>query len=159
MFKTTGYPGKINKTIKVYTSDPEISVINLLLTGEIKKQAIITPPMVLLKGKVDEKITQTITIFPNTDASIEVKKITALKGIDFKFSIEDYEEFGRKGYKLTVENIKTTEGRYSDKIIIVTNKSDLPTLSIVVSGDIKKNDNSKEEVSKIQPELKDKVEK
>lgn len=55
---------------------------------------------------------------------------------------------------LLVENIKESEGRYFDKITITTNRSDLPPLTIIVAGNIKKADHDKKETPGIPTELK-----
>lgn len=119
------------------TDDPENSHIRLKLTGKVIKFATITPKKVILRGAAGEKISKIITIIPNSDEPFKILKATALKGTDFSYLLEEVEQFGKKTYKLTVENTKETKGRYSDRISIIIDRNDFPPLSIMVSGDIR----------------------
>lgn len=117
------------------------------LTGEVKKFVTITPEKVIFKGTVGETISQTIAIVPNTEEPLELLKVLALKGTDFTFSLREFDDFRNKSYSLYVENTRKSEGRYYDKITIITGRSDLPPLTIIVSGDIKKAGSDKKETS------------
>ncbi len=105
----------------------------------------ITPKKVVLKGIVGETISQVIAIVPNTEEPLELLKVVPQKGTDFTFSLKEFDDFGKKSYTLIVENIKESEGRYSDRISIVTGRSDMPPLTIIVTGDIKKTGSDKKE--------------
>jgi hypothetical protein len=128
------------------------------LTGEVKKFATITPGKAFLKGVVGEKISRMITIVPETEEPFAIVKVVPLKGSDFRYSLEEIELDGKKAYRLTVENAKETEGRYSDKLTIITDRSDYIPLSIVVSGIIQKAPSEKKESINIKPSLKEKGE-
>ncbi len=136
-FATKGYPGKIHKTIKVSTNDSENALIKFKLTGEVKKFATITPKKAVLIGTVSEEISRVITIVPETEKPFNIVKITPLKGVDFRYSLEEIVSAGKKEFKLTVENTKETAGRYYDKFTIITDMSDYIPLTIIVSGDIR----------------------
>ncbi len=94
----------------------------------------IKPSKVFLKGNVGESISQTVTIIPGEDENFKILQVNALKGVDYKYSFKDIEIEGRPAYELTVENIRQTEGRYFDKIFMITDRTDQPPISIIVSG-------------------------
>jgi len=118
------------------------------LTGEVKKFATITPKKALLKGTVGEKISQVITIVPETEEPFSIVKIIPQKGLDFKYSLEEVELSGEKAYRLTIENAKETAGRYFDKFTIITDRSDYMPLTIIVSGDIRQAPSEKKRMEK-----------
>lgn len=107
------------------------------MSGEVKKFAKITPNSAVLRGAAGEKISKIITIVPNFDKPFKIVNVNALKGTDFIYSLKEAENFGEKIYTLIVENTKKTKGKYTDKIVVTTDNSDFPPLSIMVYGDIR----------------------
>ncbi len=136
---TKGYGGReIKKTIRVTTNDPKNATIELHLAGQVKQFAIIEPDHINLKGILGETISQTVTIIPQTDVPFKILQIHAMKGADFTQSIKETEIKGKKAYELTVVNKRTTEGRYYDKLILLTDQSDHQPIILIVSGEIRK---------------------
>jgi hypothetical protein len=127
----------MRKSIRVYTNDPEKKQINLQMTGMIKKFATIKPSKVFLRGIAGEPVTETVEIIPGDDEAFKILQVNALKGGDFDFSLKETEINGKPAYELAVRNIRETEGRYFDKIFMITNRSDQQPLSIIVSGHIR----------------------
>jgi hypothetical protein len=107
------------------------------LIGEVRKLVTVQPERVKLKGSIGEKISQTVIIAPGTEETFNIVKVSPMKGTDIRYAIQQIELSGKKAYQLTVENIKETEGRYMDKITIITDRNELPPLAITVSGEIK----------------------
>jgi len=128
----------MKKSIKVHTNDPKNEQITLELSGKIKTFVKITPSKVFLKGTVGESISGLVTIVPGEGETFEILQANALKGGDFKFELKDIEIDGKKAYELWVENIRETEGRYFDKIFLITDRTDQAPLSVIVSGYIEK---------------------
>lgn len=128
----------MKKSIRVYTNDPENEKITLQLSGEVKKFVTIRPGKVFLKGTAGENISQTVEIIPGTKESFTILNVNALKGEDFTQSLKEIEIDGRPAYALTVENTRQTEGRYFDKIFIITDRTDQAPISVIVSGYIEK---------------------
>ncbi len=148
-FRTAGYGGQtLNKTVKIYTSDPDRGVMEIDVTGKVNRFATITPKAFLMTGVVGEKLSQKVTIVPETPVPFTLKKVTALEGTDIAFSVKDTEISGKKAYEINVENIRTTEGKYTDKIIIITSENNHEPLSILVRGIIKSEAESQAEGSK-----------
>jgi hypothetical protein len=156
-FNSRGFSGKIDKTIEVKTNDPEHSQIHLKMTGKIRKLVNIQPEKVHLKGIIGEEISQTVTITLAEEA-FNIVKVSLSKGTDIRYSMEQIELSGKKAYRLTVENIKKTEGRYLDYITIKTDRSDFPSLNIPVSGDIKQPQVESKKVEDNQPASTDSFE-
>ena len=98
----------------------------------------IRPSKVFLKGAAGENISRTVVITPGQGETFKILKVNALKGQDFKYLLKDIEVDGKPAYELTVENTRQTEGRYFDKIFIITDRTDQAPLNIIVSGDIEK---------------------
>ena len=128
----------MKKSIKVYTNDPKNEKITLQLSGKVKKFVTIKPSKVFLKGNIGESISQTVTITPGEGEVFKILHVNALEDDDIKYTLKEIEIDGKKAYALTVENVRQTEGRYFDKIFMITDRSDQKPISIIVSGYIKK---------------------
>ena len=106
--------------------------------GKVKKFVTIKPSKVFLKGIVGESISQTVLIIPEKNEVFKILQVNALKGIDLKYSLKEMASDGKKGYEIVIENIRKTEGRYYDKINMITDRTDQKPISIIVSGNIEK---------------------
>lgn len=136
---TKGYGGReLKKTIRVTTDDPKNAVIELHLQGKVQLFATIEPNRVNLSGVLGETISQTVTIIPKTEVPFKILQVNAMKGLDFTHDLKETEVNGKKAYALTVVNKKETEGRYYDKLIILTDRSDHQPIIIIVSGEVRK---------------------
>jgi hypothetical protein len=128
----------MKKTIRVRTDDPKNAVIELQLKGKVQLFATIEPSRVNLKGNLGETISQTVTIIPETEVPFKILQVNAMKGLDYTHDLKETEIEGKKAYALTVVNKKETEGRYYDKLIILTDRSDHQPIIIIVSGEVRK---------------------
>ncbi len=134
---TKGHGGQIlHKTIKVYTNDPKNKIIELKLSGKVDKFVTIKPNKVKLSGRIGENISQTVTIIPETKEPFKILKATAMKGIDFSYSLKEVTVKGKRAYELTVTNVKKTPGRYYDKMVILTDRTEHKPLDIIVIGEL-----------------------
>jgi hypothetical protein len=124
----------MKKSIKVYTNDPKNEKIALQLSGTVKKFVTMKPSKVFLKGNVGETISQTVTITPGEGEVFKILQANPLKGGDYKQSLKEIEIDGKAAYELTVENTRETEGRYFDKIFMITDRMDQQPISLIVSG-------------------------
>ena len=128
----------MNKTIRVHTNDTKNAIIELHLTGEVKNFATIEPNRVNLNGILGETVSQTVTIIPETEPPFKIMQVNAMKGLDFTHSLKETEVKGKKAYEVTLVSKKTTEGRFYDKLIILTDRSDYQPITIIVSGELRK---------------------
>ncbi len=102
----------------------------------MKQFAHIRPGKVFLRGTAGESISQTVQIVPGEEETFKILQVNALKGGDFDFSLKEAEINGKPGYELTVNNLRQTEGRYFDKIFMITDRTDQAPLNVMVSGQI-----------------------
>ncbi len=134
---TKGYGGnKYSKSIHVDTNDPNHAGIELKISGDIKTFATVIPKSVFFNGKVGESLSQVVKIIPETPEPFKILKITALKGEDFKQTLQEIKKSDKIFYELTIENTRQTPGRYFDTISVITDRSDQTPLSIYVRGNI-----------------------
>ena len=121
------------------------------MAGMIKRFADIKPSKVFLRGVAGEPISQTVKIIPGDDEAFKILQVNALKGGDFEFSLKETEVNGKPAFELTVNNIRETEGRYFDKIFMITDRTDQAPLSVIVSGYIEKPEASIPEFKETDP--------
>ncbi|MFZ2633167.1 MAG: hypothetical protein WA081_22100 [Desulfosalsimonadaceae bacterium] len=107
------------------------------MTGEIRKFATLTPSKAILRGAVGEKITRIVTVVPDAQSPFEILNISVLRGTDFRYSMKETEVKGKKAYEFTLENTRTSPGRYFDQINILTDNTENNPVTIRVSGDIR----------------------
>lgn len=108
------------------------------MSGRIKKFATVEPSRVNLEGVVGETVSRTVTIVPETEEPFQIMAVNAMKGLDFTHELKETKVNGKKAYSLIVTNTRKTEGRYYDKLIVLTDRSDHQPITIIVIGDVKK---------------------
>jgi hypothetical protein len=128
--------GKYDATIQIMTNDPENPALAVRLIGDIKKFATITPSSVLLNGKVNEPVSATVKIIPETEPAFNLVRISAASGNDIRHSVTEKEENGKKVYELLIENAAETPGRYHERLTIITDRSDQAPLMVNIRGNI-----------------------
>lgn len=94
------------------------------------------PRVVKIIGSVGEKIVKTVTIIPEKKYPLKITDVTAKKGKDIKFNLTQIKEPDKKGYLLTVENLKKDHGRFYDTISLKTNSELKPEIIIRIYGNI-----------------------
>jgi hypothetical protein len=135
--QTRGYGGhKYNRAIQITTNDPENPDIRIRVTGDIQKFVTMTPSAVFLTGKEGEAIAAIVKIFPETEPAFQLMQVNAMNGNDIRYSVTEKEEQGRKFYELLVENAAEAPGRYYDRIVLITDRSDQAPLIVNIRGNI-----------------------
>ncbi|MFO7859723.1 MAG: hypothetical protein R6U41_00730 [Desulfosalsimonas sp.] len=94
----------------------------------------VSPRRVILKGRQGESIAQTVKIFPQTDKGLNITRLSAARGVDIDYRLDQIRENGKKGYVLHVENRRDKPGRFYDTLFLKTDSDVAGTISIVVSG-------------------------
>jgi hypothetical protein len=81
-FDTTGLKaGKKQKTISVYTNDPERPVVKLTLLADLVREVSVEPPtMATTVTKYVEKVTFPLQISNSSDKPVTIQKLTNLPG-------------------------------------------------------------------------------
>lgn len=134
---TKGLIGKKTRSITVKTNDPERSNFKLNLMVEVIPFVVINPESVILRGKIGEQLSQIVTVAPGTEEPFEILETSAMRGDDFQYSMTEIEVDGKKAFQFLIENTKKSEGRYVDKLTIITDKPEHNPVIITVSGDIR----------------------
>lgn len=124
----------MSEIIRLDTNDPENSKLQFKLHGKVEAYVTVAPRRVILKGKAGEPVAQTIRIIPETDEPLNIINVSAVRGVDFDYKMEEIELSGKKIYALRVENKRQEPGRYYDTINLKTDSDVSKTISIVVSG-------------------------
>ena len=134
---TRGYGGrKLKKNIIVQTNDKKQPKINLTITGEVKKFAIITPQRITLYGPAGKQLQASVKIIPEKKYLFRILEALAIKGNNISCNLEEIKESGEYTYLLTVKNLKKDAGRYSDTIALKTTSKIRPKINISVYGNI-----------------------
>jgi hypothetical protein len=134
---TTGCgAGKYDRTIRIMTNDPQNPTLAVRLIGDVKKFVTMTPSAVFLTGKAGEPVTATIRIVPETEPAFKLLQINVKNGKDIRHFVTEKEEDGKKVYELLIENTAESVGRYSDRITLITDRSDQGPLIVNIRGNI-----------------------
>ena len=87
-----------------------------------------------MRGRAGEKISETVRIIPQTDDPFHIRAVSAIRGVEVRYTLEELEESGKKGYALHLENRRKTPGRYHDSIHVKTDSDVAETITIPVGG-------------------------
>lgn len=92
------------------------------------------PRRLILKGRAGEPIAETVRIIPETDEPLTITKVSAVRGVDFDYTLEPVKMSDKTIFALRVENKRQKPGRYYDTIHLQTDSEVIRSFSIVVSG-------------------------
>jgi hypothetical protein len=115
-------------------NDPGRRLVSLTMRGKVDVFANFSDRAIVLKGAAGEKIVSYLQIHERRAYPFKVLKVTARNGRDIKFQVKQLEGADPAIYKLTVENKKSTPGRYFDTIFLQTDSSVHPMININVTG-------------------------
>lgn len=121
----------------VLTDDPDNGQIPLIITGRVSAVYTLSAKSVKLTGIAGEKIEKTIRLVPSRDNPFTVEKVTAKKGENIRFKLEEVGTGEDIQYELTVENTATDPGVYFDTLKLKTDSDIKPQIDISVVGRIK----------------------
>lgn len=108
------------------------------MAGSVGNYMSIRPERVVLTGHAGEPISETVKIVPETKPQFEILAVRTLAGSNVRCRLERNENDAEKiSYTLFVENLKTTPGRYFDRIFLDTNYEKKSEFTITVTGHIK----------------------
>lgn len=134
---TSGYGGRLfKKKIIVETNDPKHSQLSLHILGNIERFVTITPRQIKLNATVGNTQKVSITVLPEKKYPFKILSAEADKGQFIRFEIKDVKKADRDAYLITVENTKTTKGRFFDTIKLKTDSEIRPMIDIWVHGNI-----------------------
>jgi hypothetical protein len=131
-------PGRYHDIIHLLTTNKLQQEILIPVWGTVTAPQIATirPRHVVLNGPAGTPIKGMVTIVPRDNYPFSITEAKAYSGTYVKWDLKETAESGKKTYTLTVENLKKEKGRYSDTILLKTDRTDLPEIRISVSGHI-----------------------
>ena len=128
----------MTKTAEIFTDDPRNSKIKVTISGMVEKFVTIIPRTVSLRGVVGDTIKKSVKIIPEKNYEFNVTKVRARNGKYINYQLEEVNGAQGKQYALTVENLRTEPGRYSDMIILETDSKIRPNVNVRVYATLKK---------------------
>jgi len=133
-----GTVGRYQDIIRMSTTTDAPSEIVIPVWGNITPPQIATiePRHVALSGSAGATISRTVRIVPKYHHVFSITDAKAQNGTYIRWDVKETEESGKKGYTLTVENLKKEKGRYYDNILLKTDNKDMPEIRVSISGHI-----------------------
>ncbi len=126
----------MKKKIDVYTNDAETPRITLSIAGPVLHFARLDPPYARLTGPAGSDIKEAITIWRQAAYPFKILEAKARNGSDIAVDVQEFEQANDSGYIVTVANKKSTAGRYADMLILTTDSTVKPTITVPVYGQI-----------------------
>ena len=127
----------MKKTAEVHSNDKSLPIVRIEISGVVEKFVTIIPRAISLRGFVGDDIKKAVTIIPEKKYDFKITKVRARNGKHINFQLEEIKGTGRKEYSLTVENLLTKEGRYSDLIILETDSKIRSEVNVKVYGNLR----------------------
>jgi hypothetical protein len=126
----------MKKTATVYSNDPRRPMLMLTVTGSVEVFADIHPERLILRGTGDQTIRQELVVTPRASYPFKVTGVKAKNGTNIRFEMHEQVTPEGTSYVVSVENTKTTLGKYYDTLLLSTDSKLKPTLPIHVYGTI-----------------------
>jgi len=98
--------------------------------------ARMTPAYARLVGQAGTDIKKEITITREKAYPFKILQAKARNGSDIAFDLQEFSKTDGNGYVLTISNKKMAAGRYADSVILTTDSSIKPTITIPVYGQV-----------------------
>jgi hypothetical protein len=131
---TKGYQGNVHKAAQVVTNDPRRRKLVIGLKGTIWAPIIQKPQRVYLTGVVGDKIEGKAYLLAQKPEPLTLELVKVFPPDKIAAELKETEP-GRV-YELRVTNKTEKEERYAGRIIVKTNYSEKPQLSIPVAANI-----------------------
>ncbi len=112
------------------TNDPTQNPLLLQIEGNVERFVDISPARLRMTGQAGDEVSGTVTIVPTEKYPFRILEAKPQK--DGNIRVEVSEEKDKKGYMLTVFNLKQEQARYYDTIIVKTDSKIRPELTISV---------------------------
>lgn len=139
-FDTRGYQGReVTRTIIVHTNDKTAPSTALEITAFVENPVNVEPARVSFTGRPQENLVSTVTITPSASFPLNIVTAQARFGSNIRYELSQAPQKAANGqtvYLLTVYNTKEEAGRYFDEIILTTDSSAVPEITVKVNGHI-----------------------
>lgn len=126
----------MKKKVTVVSNDPKRPQLLLTVAGMVEVFADIQPERIILRGNSGQPMRQELVVKPRADYPFKVTEINAKNGVNIQYEVKEQETPEGKSYVVTVENTKTSPGKYYDTLILSTDNQLKPKIPIHVYGTI-----------------------
>lgn len=126
----------MNKKATVFSNDPQRPQLLLTVAGDVEPFADIHPERIILQGDGDRPIRQELVVSPRARYPFKVTEVKSKSGVNIQYDLREHATSEGISYVITVENTKTTAGKYYDTLLIATDSQLKPTIPVHVYGTI-----------------------
>jgi len=126
----------MKKKITVFSNDPKRPQLLLTVAGMVEVFADIHPERIILRGNSGQPMRQELVVTPRSGYPFKVTEVSAKNGINIQYELKEQETPEGKSYIVTVENTKTSPGKYYDTLLLSTDSQLKPKIPIHVYGTI-----------------------
>jgi len=125
---TRGYQGSLQKSADVYSNDPRMPQIKLVVKAFVAVPISYEPRATMLTGQLGEDITQVITIKAHKEKPLTLEPVSFTVPDKVGYEIKTIEE-GRV-FEVVLKNIWNKPGKYSGFLTFKTNYPEQPELKL-----------------------------
>jgi len=126
----------MNKKATVFSNDPNRPQLLLTVAGAVEPFADIRPERIILRGNSGQPMRQELVVTPRAGHPFKITEINAKNGVNIHYAMREQEAPEGKSYIVTVENTKTSPGKYYDTLLLSTDSPLKPKIPIHVYGTI-----------------------
>jgi hypothetical protein len=122
--------------VEVFSNDPNHPTVILKVRGTVEQLVSITPRWVRMVGAAGAPLKSVVRIVAEAEDDLTILDVSAKSGKNIQYHLEKVLEEKKPTYILTIENLKKTQGWYSDSIYLKTSSNRRPKIQINVNGSI-----------------------
>jgi hypothetical protein len=126
----------MKKNITVFSNDPNRPQLMLTVAGAVEVFADIHPERIILRGNSGQPMRQELVVTPRAGYPFKVTEVSAKNGVNIAYTMREQEAPEGKSYIVSVENTKTSPGKYYDTLLLSTDSPLKPKIPIHVYGTI-----------------------
>ena len=135
----------MQKKITVFSNDPKRPQLMLTVAGSVEPFADIHPERIILRGNSGQSMRQELVVKPRANYPFKITEVNAKNGVNIQYELKEQETPEGKSYIVTVENTKTSPGKYYDTLLLSTDSQLKPKIPIHVYGTIAKGQKEKQQ--------------
>jgi hypothetical protein len=129
---TRGYEGKVRKTARVYTNDPNRKTDLITIEAFVKTPILVSPRAVFLQGKTTEMVTKSVDIKGDPAKALKIEPLDFSLNHRVKYTIEEVSQ--GKHYRINFTSIPNVANHYQGALRLKTNYPEKPEVVIFVRG-------------------------
>ena len=133
--KTKGYRGRVRKTARVITNDPQRSILRIRMDGFVKVSIYVSSRYVHLIGNSYKKISKNIQVRAEMDRPLELTPVFFNLAGKVSYNIQEIEK-GRK-FQIHFETIPGNLTSFRGVLRLKTNYPEKPEIYLQIRGRFK----------------------